>query len=170
MSLSRGLVRTVFTFLNRLRLALRKATGSGRSGVHAVPLTEGRKVVLVRLTYAPGWRVPGGGRKRGEAPEQAMLRELREEIGLVTYGTIEELKDVRPGDPSAYFLVRDVVYRPRRSLEVEKVREFDPARLPDDTTGWTAHLIERCTASNSSPAFAGEGDQPKAGGGALPTP
>jgi 8-oxo-dGTP pyrophosphatase MutT (NUDIX family) len=155
MSLRRRLVRTVFTFLNGLRLALRKATGPGRSGVHAVPLTGAGKVVLVRLSYAPGWRVPGGGRKRGEAPEQAILRELREEIGLVSHGAIERLEDVRPGDPSTFFVVRDVVCRPRRSLEVEEVREFDPARLPDDTTAWTAHLVERCTASNSSPAFAG---------------
>jgi 8-oxo-dGTP pyrophosphatase MutT (NUDIX family) len=147
MALSRRLLRSVFTFLNRLRLAIRKVTGSGRSGVHAVPLTREGKVVLVRLTYAPGWRVPGGGRKRGEAPGQAMLRELREEIGLLSHGAIEELEDVRPGDPSAFFLVRDVVYRPRRSLEVEEVQAFDPARLPDDTTPWTVHLIERCTGS-----------------------
>ncbi|HET9637984.1 MAG TPA: NUDIX domain-containing protein [Allosphingosinicella sp.] len=140
-----SLRRRLFTFLNGVRLALRKATGGGRSGVHAVPLTGAGKVVLVRLTYAPGWRVPGGGRKRGEAPEQAMLRELREEIGLVSHGAIEGLEKVRPGDRSSYFLVRDVVYRPRRSLEVEDVREFDPERLPDDTTGWTARLVELCT-------------------------
>lgn len=147
MAVPRRLRRRLFTFLNRLRLALRKVTGSGRSGVHAVPLTQAGKVVLVRLTYAPGWRVPGGGRKRGEAPEQAMLRELREEIGLLSHGAIERLEDVRPGDPSAFFLVRDVVYRPRRSLEVEEVREFDPACLPDDTTRWTALLIERCSGA-----------------------
>jgi 8-oxo-dGTP pyrophosphatase MutT (NUDIX family) len=146
MSPPRRLVRIVFTFLNRLRLAARKVTGTGRSGVHAVPLTADGKVVLIRLTYAPGWRVPGGGRKRGEAPEPAMLRELREEIGLLSHGAIEGLDEVRPGDPSAFFLVRDVVYRPRRSLEVEEVREFDPACLPEDTTHWTAHLIERCNS------------------------
>jgi 8-oxo-dGTP pyrophosphatase MutT (NUDIX family) len=163
MSLSRRLRRSVFTSLNRLRLALRKVTGSSRSGVHAIALTGTGKVVLVRLTYAPGWRVPGGGRKRGEAPEQAMLRELREEIGLVSHGAIEELEAVRPGDPSAFFLVRDVVYRPRRSLEIEEVREFDPAALPDDTTSWTAHLVEKCSPSNSSPRNSGRnlGGQPK---------
>jgi 8-oxo-dGTP pyrophosphatase MutT (NUDIX family) len=150
MSLSNRLRRSVFTFLNRLRLALRKATGSGGAGVHAVPLTAQGKVILVRLTYAPGWRVPGGGRKRGEAPDQAMLRELREEIGLLSHGAIEALEVVRPGDPSAFFLVRDVVYRPRRSFEIEEVREFDPADLPDDTTGWTAHLVERCSGTGDS--------------------
>ncbi|HYI40894.1 MAG TPA: NUDIX domain-containing protein [Allosphingosinicella sp.] len=148
MSLSRRIVRTAFTFLNGRRLALRKMTGLGRAGVHAVPLTESGKVVLVRLTYAPGWRVPGGGRKRGEAPEQAMLRELREEIGLVSHGAVERLEEGQPGSDesesrSAFFVVRDVVYRPRRSLEVEEVREFDPRELPADTTRWTAHLIER---------------------------
>lgn len=151
MSLRRRLVRTVFTFLHGFRVALWKVTGPGRGGVHAVPLTGAGKVVLVRLTYAPGWRVPGGGSKRGEAPEQAILRELREEIGLLSHGAIEPLDDGRPAtsDPlgrSAFFVVRDVVYRPRRSLEVEEVREFDPSRLPDDTTRWTAHLIERCSA------------------------
>jgi 8-oxo-dGTP pyrophosphatase MutT (NUDIX family) len=143
MSLKRRLVRTVFTFLHGFRLALWRVTGPGRAGVHAIPVTGSGKVVLVKLTYAPGWRVPGGGRKRNEAPEQAMLRELREEIGLVSHGAIERLEDIRPGDRSDFFLVRDVVYRPRRSLEVEEVREFDPSSLPEDTTRWTAHLVER---------------------------
>lgn len=147
MSISRRLVRIVFTFLHGFRVALWKVTGPARAGVHAVPLTGGGKVVLVRLTYAPGWRIPGGGRKRGEAPEQAMLRELREEIGLLSHGGIEPLEDCRPGAlpgaPTAFFVVRDVVYRPRRSLEVDEVREFDPRRLPEDVTPWTVHLVER---------------------------
>lgn len=143
MSLGRRLFRTIFTFLNTLRLALRKVTGPGRGGVHAVPLTAEGKVVLIRLTYAPGWRVPGGGLKRGEAPERAMLRELREEIGLVSHGAVERLEVSRPGDPSAFFVVRDVVYRFRRSLEVEDLREFDLADLPEDVTGWSAGLIGR---------------------------
>ena len=154
MSLQRRLIRTVFTFLHGLRRAYWKVAGPGRAGVHAVPLTPGGKVVLVRLTYAPGWRVPGGGLKRGEAPEPAMLRELREEIGLLSHGAIEPVEDGRdasgePVHPSAYFVVRDVVYRPRRSLEVEEVREFDPAWLPDDTTSWTAHLVRRCSGVRS---------------------
>lgn len=149
MSFPRRLIRTLFTFVHGLRLRLWRVTGPGRAGVHAVPLTESGKVVLVRLTYAPGWRVPGGGLKRGEAAEQAMLRELREEIGLLSHRSIEQLDEVRPAadgavERSAFFLVRDVVYRPRRSFEVEEVREFDPAQLPDDVTRWTARLIGRC--------------------------
>jgi 8-oxo-dGTP pyrophosphatase MutT (NUDIX family) len=138
MRLPRPLVRIVFTLLQSLRKLLWMVTGPGRDGVHAVPLTGHGTVVLVRLTYAKGWRLPGGGRKRGETPEEGMLRELREEIGLVGHGAIERLEDVRldtlPGDRSAMFLVRDVTYRPRQSLEIEEVREFDPANLPDDVS------------------------------------
>ena len=36
-------------------------------GAHAVALTPEGTVVLVRLWYAPGWRLPGGGRSRKRA-------------------------------------------------------------------------------------------------------
>jgi 8-oxo-dGTP pyrophosphatase MutT (NUDIX family) len=150
MRLPRPLIRIVFTFLQALRRLLWLVTGPGRDGVHGVPLTPAGAVVLVRLTYAPGWRLPGGGRKRGETPEEGMLRELREEIGLVGHGAIERLEDVRPGalpgDRSAMFLVRDVTYRPRQSLEVEEVREFDPADLPDDISRSTRETLEALAA------------------------
>ena len=149
MSLPRRFARTVFTFLNTLRLAVRKVTGGGRAGVHGVPLTRQGRVVLIRLTYAPGWRIPGGGRNRGEEAEQAMLRELREEIGLISHGSIVRLEEDRPAPAETevradFFVIRDVVYRPRRSLEVAQIREFDPSDLPDDTAPWTAHLVGRC--------------------------
>ena len=143
MSLKRRLVRTVFTFLHGFRRALWKVTGPGRAGVHGLPLTERGRVVLVRLTYSPGWRLPGGGRKRREKPEDAMLRELREEIGLTGHGSMERLDGVLPGDRSTFFLIRNVVYRPRWNLEVEQVAEFDPDLLPDDTTLWTARIVEQ---------------------------
>lgn len=146
MRLPRPLVRIVFTFLQGLRRMLWLVTGPGRDGVHAVPLTPSGAVVLVKLTYAPGWRLPGGGRKRGESPHEGMLRELREEIGLVAHGAIERLDDICPSDlpggRSAMFLVRDVVYRPRRSLEVEEVREFDRNALPDDVSRSTRDTLE----------------------------
>ena len=40
------------------------------SGAHAVALTPERKLILVKLRYAYGWRPPGGGRSAGESPEQ----------------------------------------------------------------------------------------------------
>ena len=154
MRLARLPIRIVFTVLQSLRRLLWLVTGPARDGVHAVPLTAAGAVVLVRLTYARGWSLPGGGRKRGEAQVDGMLRELREEIGLVAHGAIERLDDIRregpPGDRSALFLVRDVVYRPRQTLEVEEVREFDPADLPADATPTTRDILAALDAGEQS--------------------
>ena len=89
-------------------------------GAHALALTPQDKVVLVRLRYAPGWRLPGGGRGENEDPRDAVLRELREEIGLVSHGEIQlaaELEE-RPDfkrDLAALLVVRDVRYQPKWS-------------------------------------------------------
>ena len=106
-------------------------------GVHALALTPQGKVVLVKLRYAPGWRLPGGGRAADEDPREAVLRELREEIGLTSHGAVdaacqlEEEADYKR-DLVSLFVVRHVEYRPRWSWEVEVVMEADLDALPSD--------------------------------------
>ena len=107
-------------------------------GAHAVALTPDRKLVLVKLRYAPGWRLPGGGRRPDEPPEQAVLRELREEIGLLSHGAVrsacelEEESDHKR-DLASLLIVEEVAYAPRRwSWEVEATCEAPIDRLPDD--------------------------------------
>lgn len=123
----RFLLRAVLTGLNQIRRAFWSATGRRGRGVLAVPLTPERRVVLVRLTYAPGWHLPGGGVGRGEELEAAALRELTEEIGMTDHGEVGPLDE---GGASPVFLVRDVVYAPRRTYEIEEVGEFAPEALP----------------------------------------
>ncbi len=48
-----------------------------------VAIHVGRAVLLVHSSYRRAWNFPGGGVRRGEAPEAAARRELAEEIGLV---------------------------------------------------------------------------------------
>src|SRR3954469_18756165 len=57
-------------------------------GAHALAFTPEGKLILVKLRYASGWRVPGGGRKPGEPADDAVLRELREEIGMTAHGRV----------------------------------------------------------------------------------
>ena len=107
-------------------------------GAHALALTPEGKVILVRLRYAPGWRLPGGGRAEDEDPRDAVLRELREEIGMTGHGDVQlaaELEE-RPAfkhDLASLLVVRDVRYRPHRwSWEVEAIIERETDDLPDD--------------------------------------
>ena len=117
-------------------------------GAHAVALTPERKVVLVRLRYAPGWRVPGGGRSADEDPIDAALRELTEEIGMISHGEARLARDFDEAvdfkrDTSSLVIVRDVRYRPPRwSWEVEELCEADLQALPDDMSPITAKWIE----------------------------
>ena len=117
-------------------------------GAHALALTPAGKLILVKLRYAPGWRVPGGGRKRGEYAQAAVIRELREEIGMTAYGRIrlacelEEEVDFKR-DLAALLIVEDVRYSPSRwSWEVEQVGEFALDALPPDTAPVTLRWIE----------------------------
>ena len=104
-------------------------------GAHAYALTPERKLILVKLRYASGWRLAGGGRRRGESAEEAGLRELREEVGMVAHGRVrlacelEQTCDYRR-DLASVLIVEDVRYRPRWSWEVERVIEVPPDALP----------------------------------------
>jgi 8-oxo-dGTP pyrophosphatase MutT (NUDIX family) len=121
-------------------------------GVHGIPLTPGGKIILVTLSYAPGWRLPGGGQKNSEDGNAAMLRELREEIGLTAYESIDletefqETADYRNVD-CTLFVIRGVQYTPRWSLEIKAVGEFRLDSLPPDTADVTLQLLRLAATS-----------------------
>lgn len=55
-----------------------------RSAVRALVLDPADRILLVRFEFpdATVWGAPGGGVDEGETPEQAIARELSEELGL----------------------------------------------------------------------------------------
>ena len=115
-----------------------KKRAQQRRGVHAVALTPERRIILIRLRYAPGWRLPGGGVARGESLEHAALRELREEIGMTAHGEVRE--GLR--DPDPVLIVDDVHYRaPAWSWEVEAIMEAPIDALPNDMAGVASRWI-----------------------------
>jgi 8-oxo-dGTP pyrophosphatase MutT (NUDIX family) len=132
----RPILRALATMLHRL-LALGWFVRRPRTfGAHAVALTPERKLILVKLWYAPHWRLPGGGRGAEEPAADAALRELREEIGMTSHGGVdpagefEESTDYKR-DLSSLAIIRDVEFQPKRwSWEVERVGLFDLDRLP----------------------------------------
>jgi ADP-ribose pyrophosphatase YjhB (NUDIX family) len=133
-----------------------------RPAVRAVVLDPAERVLLVRfeLPDAAVWATPGGGIEPGEREEDAIRRELGEELGLdgVELGPVVWTRThVRPfidgrwdGQSERYYLVRTPSFEPKPRLsweqlnaeyvtairwwdlgELERSRElFAPRRLP----------------------------------------
>ena len=99
------------------------------------------KVLLIQNTYGPGtWAYPGGRMKRGEAPEGAARREIREELGI----TLEEILYLgesrslrRPGPARSrtfcfYFTApASLEINPNKS-EIKNWGWFSPEDFPED--------------------------------------
>lgn len=141
------IIRIGMTAAHRVRVRLWGIRKSRAVGLHAVPLTPAGKVVLVRLTYAPGWHVPGGGQHRGEPPQEGALRECREEIGLRSWSRVTGLAE-REGETwgrphrLVLFLVEGAIYQPPRwSLEIADVAEFAWSALPPDLSAPAAAML-----------------------------
>src|SRR5258708_3345477 len=66
----------------RAFMTLRALWAPAALGVAGAVFDQNGQVLLVRHSYNAGWRLPGGGVNRGEPPQQAVLRELAEEVGL----------------------------------------------------------------------------------------
>jgi 8-oxo-dGTP pyrophosphatase MutT (NUDIX family) len=121
-------------------------------GAHAIALTPERRLILVKLRYAPGWRMPGGGRDPDEPASDAALRELREEIGMTSHGSVEAACDLEEEvdfkrDTCSLVIVRDVEYRPKRwSWEVEAVRDDPLDQLPPDLAAPARRWLEAVAA------------------------
>lgn len=145
---SRWFLRVAVGTFQKLRRAVWYFTEPEARGVHAIPITPDNKVILVKLTYARGWRLPGGGWKAEETAEQAILRELHEEIGLVSHSDLQRACEVRHRPDfrqcnTSLFVVHDVICRPGWSVEIEAVKEFLIDQLPEDTDEWARQWIER---------------------------
>lgn len=128
-------LRFLMTFFHQLQRMRWSVVRPRTWGCHAVALTPAGKVILVKLRYAKGWRLPGGGRHKDEGGQEAVLRELREEIGLTGYSSVEAAAQLEQEvdfkrDLASIYIVRDVEYSPRWSVEIEQVCEAELDSLP----------------------------------------
>jgi ADP-ribose pyrophosphatase YjhB (NUDIX family) len=94
-------------------------------------------VLLLRNSYRPGWGLPGGMLRRGEAVVDAVLREVREEVGLevAVDGPPRVVVDAPARRVDVLFTahLRDIADADRvasTSPEVLEVAWFQPGRLP----------------------------------------
>jgi len=126
-------------FTRPLFFAHARASRGMTLGVRGVAVDSDGRVLLVKHTYLHGWWLPGGGVERGQTAEAALIREMREETGLIV--------EARPLLVSVHANERHfrgdhvLVYRiDRFSMtdrthhgEIAETGWFAPDALPEDT-------------------------------------
>lgn len=131
--------------LKRLTMRISQAHFAVTAGA-IITNDEGHVLLLKhRFRPSPGWGVPGGFIEAGEQPEEALRRELREEVEL-------EVKEVKlfatrtfnePTQIEIIFTARAIEDTERLNFEIQKAAWFSldelPSELPDDQ----AELIKR---------------------------
>lgn len=119
-------------------------------------ITDARgRVLLLKHRFRPGtgWGMPGGFIETGEQPEEALRRELREEIGL----EVEKLKLFTtrafktPKQVEIVFTARAVGDPNQLSFEIQKAAWFSPDGLPADLPEDQAQLLKRALNDGARP-------------------
>ncbi len=99
--------RLLLRFAHRARHHWRGLAKWPLAGVSVIVTDDAGRVLLVRHSYGPkGWALPGGGLGRGEAPEAAARRELREELGCGLAGIerVATLRETISGAPHTAYV------------------------------------------------------------------
>jgi 8-oxo-dGTP diphosphatase len=124
-------------------------TGQKRFTVTAGALifdAEGR-ILLLEHVFRPdsGWGLPGGFLNKGEQPEAALRRELREEIGV----DLEEVELLfartlrRPRQIEIYFKARAIGTPQPCSFEIRTAEWFAIDKVPAELSKDQRRLIQR---------------------------
>lgn len=132
-------------------MALKALRSPVALGVHAMIVDAEGKVLLARHSYMKGWSLPGGGVGRGEAPLNALKRELTEEIGSVSADE-PELVGIfsRPlgwaTNVVVLYRLANATVKFRPNLEVREIVFVEPTKPPPGTAAGTRRRLAELVA------------------------
>ena len=133
--------RQLYRIADRLRRVWWRIGKPRRRSVFVLPFDERGRVLLARHSYGPPvWALVGGGLGRGEEPERAIRREVREELGC-ELGNLRLITDVTEPDSGSqdrrYLFAGTLSGTPTPDLrEIVEVGWFDPHALPAHASKW----------------------------------
>jgi ADP-ribose pyrophosphatase YjhB (NUDIX family) len=131
-----ALHRALLPLAHRIRHAWRRWRKTPIAGVSVIVTNLGGDVLLLKHSYgADVWALPGGGLGRGEDPEAAARREVREELGIdiTRIEAIATLEEELSGSPhTAHLFAAACDQHPRPDgREVKEARFFPSHSLPE---------------------------------------
>ena len=114
---------------------------------------EGRVLLLKHVFRSgAGWGIPGGFISKGEQPEEAIRRELKEETGL----ELEETRFAfartlaRTNHVEIIFRCRPRGHAAARSIEINRLEWFALDRLPESLGRDQRYLIKRALGDGAN--------------------
>lgn len=118
-----------------------------------VLMIEQNKILLVKHTYQDYWYLPGGGVKKGEIFEEAIQREVKEEIGarLIDYklfGVYNNFYEYK-NDSIVIFHSDNFTFTGETDREIESYKLFKLSELPSNISRGTKRRIQEHTRSES---------------------
>ncbi len=135
-------------FTRPLFFAWSRMSRSMTLGVRGLAIDSEGRVLLVKHTYLHGWWLPGGGVERGQTCEDALIRELCEEAGVIVEGrpvliSVHSNERFFRGDHVLVYRIDRFSMTERTSHgEIAEIGWFDPAALPEDTHRATRARLE----------------------------
>jgi len=119
-------------------------------------VTDGRgRVLLLKHRFRPGsgWGMPGGFIEKNEQPEDALRRELREEVGLeIEHARLLAVRAFKePKQIEIVFSCQAAGDTDQLSFEIQRIAWFRPDELPPELPKDQAQLIKRALADGATP-------------------
>jgi len=115
------------------------------ASVVALITNERGEVLLLDHVLRPGsgWGMPGGFIVRGEQPEAAIKREIREETGIELSNVLLYRVRTLKRHIEIIFTARSESIGEIKSREITELRWFDPDQLPPEMSIDQQFLIKR---------------------------
>ena len=118
-------------------------------GVRVI-LIHDNSVVLVRHWYNSLWVFPGGGINKYETPEDAAIRELKEEVGIENIqleyllGTYSNNREGKSDTVYCFvaFIKSPISKNNKFNIEISDIQTFDFDKLPDGTSEATRERLK----------------------------
>jgi 8-oxo-dGTP pyrophosphatase MutT (NUDIX family) len=134
-------------FVNYTRKIVASLCSSRTLGARALVVKD-KQVLLIQHTYMKDWYTIGGAVDAGESAQQAVIRELAEEVGVTAlsppalFGVYYNHRDKRD-DHVVFFICEHFTETAHISLaEIARKQWFPLTDLPEDTSPATRRRVE----------------------------